>query len=719
MEALDLFLLLKGYLILTCTVTLLSMLFPLFKPGTLACGIFGGNAKKGKKLNLRKIAALGLYNIQRGTDSCGYYYNGLIKKGFDKESNFGKFVLNNRLQGGELPCEVFMGHTRKSTHGVSNETNAHPHLVENYVQTHNGVIKNIWEICRKHGIKTTDIHVDSIGLAHIIQSTNEWEVLNEYEGHAALSMTWMDDPTNLYLYHGASRDNSGGTVFEERPLFTLSTPEGLYYSSMEESLDFINESKTVKPLILPHNIVYRVENGEILEQMFKADREDVNIPKVFTQNAHVRQTAKPKELPFNSSTGTLNGASVDDERSCIMRESYPIEYTTGDVYYRRSRYYRKDNILLHGKYLIDRDGKILKEANDSKRSSEHYWFIRGVMMRSEKAYTDLMSKPADFTNLNLNTAYNLSQGSKYPVVAIDGEARSIPPLHRSVWYKSCVRPSTEFKPKWSGRGYIIKNGLLTGVKKAFKQEETFNETEDKTFVSVIDYNTPEDQQAMYDMLYSIVTEWSNKVLTEDTIKSIAEPFLVMVDYYNSTFNEVASTDKQIEAETSAILKDCMKTQRTFRECLISTNDLNLIEMEAIRDAFKDFSVDEVLDMKNRYEFISIEDSIDDPADSTDDDVAAADDDELNLAPVKIPTKEEYLGETHSKSAPEIYNEYAAKEQAVRDCEKELLHLEKQVEMFEQHDTELSQEMAHSAQNDVTTLTNKLAILKKELNKLPF
>lgn len=259
----------KGVLLLT-----LVSLFLTFgrQPTQLYCGIFGFSGRDGKKVNPDKLLVLGLYNRTRGIDSCGYYYNGHIVKGVNKEADFKDFIINHKFIAGDLPFETVMAHTRKSTYGSHTLENAHPHQVGNYVQTHNGTINNIWALCDQYGIDRTKIDVDSLGLAHIIQKTGSYEILAKYEGYAALSMVWRDDPGSLYLYHGASREKKSETILEERPLFTLVTSEGLYYSSIEESLTIINKSKTVKPEPLSHNEVYLIQNGTIIKSVHKVNR---------------------------------------------------------------------------------------------------------------------------------------------------------------------------------------------------------------------------------------------------------------------------------------------------------------------------------------------------------------------------------------------------------------------------------------------------------------
>ncbi|MCB0348419.1 MAG: glutamine--fructose-6-phosphate transaminase (isomerizing) [Bdellovibrionales bacterium] len=130
------------------------------------CGIIGYYGSRDPK----QVIYDGLKKLEyRGYDSAGIAIldNGKLKR----VRSAGKLIhLKEKLDNEKFTGNIGIGHTRWATHGVPNESNAHPHAVGKISLVHNGIIENYQEIKEyllKEGAKITS-DTDSELVAHLI-----------------------------------------------------------------------------------------------------------------------------------------------------------------------------------------------------------------------------------------------------------------------------------------------------------------------------------------------------------------------------------------------------------------------------------------------------------------------------------------------------------------------------------------------------------------------
>lgn len=126
------------------------------------CGIVG-------IISNRQVTPLlidGLKRLEyRGYDSAGVAT--LVDGKIERRRAKGKIVnLEKKIAESPLAGTIGIGHTRWATHGVPNETNAHPHATKYVAVVHNGIIENYREL--RDELKE---------LGHVFESETDTEVV--------------------------------------------------------------------------------------------------------------------------------------------------------------------------------------------------------------------------------------------------------------------------------------------------------------------------------------------------------------------------------------------------------------------------------------------------------------------------------------------------------------------------------------------------------------
>ncbi|MBI3706604.1 MAG: glutamine--fructose-6-phosphate transaminase (isomerizing) [Proteobacteria bacterium] len=130
------------------------------------CGIIGIIGKA----DVAPLLISGLKRLEyRGYDSAGIAT--LVNGHIERRRAEGKLAnLDQLVQREPLSGTTGIGHTRWATHGVPNETNAHPHATHRVAVVHNGIIENFDELreeLRKKGCNF-ETDTDTEVVAHLL-----------------------------------------------------------------------------------------------------------------------------------------------------------------------------------------------------------------------------------------------------------------------------------------------------------------------------------------------------------------------------------------------------------------------------------------------------------------------------------------------------------------------------------------------------------------------
>jgi glucosamine--fructose-6-phosphate aminotransferase (isomerizing) len=191
------------------------------------CGIFGIVLNNNNE-NIYNLIINGLIQLQnRGYDSAGICMIKNNKFVVNKCASTNKINALDKLmsvkdikESNDNPC-IGIGHNRWATHGVKNDTNAHPHLSvdSNFVIVHNGIIENYNEIKQKLIKKgfTFNSQTDTEVIVNLLQynyNNNNEEVNNmtyiikqtieELRGTYGLLIQSLYEPNKLYCVRNGS-----------------------------------------------------------------------------------------------------------------------------------------------------------------------------------------------------------------------------------------------------------------------------------------------------------------------------------------------------------------------------------------------------------------------------------------------------------------------------------------------------------------------------------
>jgi len=171
------------------------------------CGIVGAVAER----NVVPILMEGLRRLEyRGYDSAGF---ALLDQGtITRLRRAGKVkVLQDALDEAPVTGGTGISHTRWATHGVPNESNAHPHVSSDQIAlVHNGIIENYEELredLKKHGYyftSDTDTEVVAHRIHFNMQSDKDFvaavkATVAELEGAYAMAVMSVENPDELII----------------------------------------------------------------------------------------------------------------------------------------------------------------------------------------------------------------------------------------------------------------------------------------------------------------------------------------------------------------------------------------------------------------------------------------------------------------------------------------------------------------------------------------
>lgn len=382
----------------------------------LSCGIFAWTGISPNQFSPLLFNILGVYNDNRGGDSCGVYFNRGSITGIKTDAKYENLVKSQKLHTTVKPGKwpIVIGHCRKASVGTVSENNVQPTLLRNnakddkltYVQAHNGTLTNHKELAKKYNIDVTSDESDSNVLAKLIEKVGV-KILNEYEGSAALVFHFTKEPNTLYAFHGQSK--SYNVLTEERPLhYVKINGSGIYISSEYSPLEFIANGE--KAISFKYNVLYKIK-GETVEEFKKIEREKAVLRKSsFNNTTHNQNNLYGKwynedgsykmEEDENNKVITLPCTSTNIIKTGVTKNICCSEIETsfnlniGNKLKYFKGYYITNKNRVHGEIIVDSWGYLRDPSINPRPTISVYYlyFYYGILLMDKDSFEEVNRK---------------------------------------------------------------------------------------------------------------------------------------------------------------------------------------------------------------------------------------------------------------------------------------------------------------------------------------
>jgi predicted glutamine amidotransferase len=543
------------------------------------CGIWGYNGDSPPNENALKILAM--YNLNRGDDGVGVFWDGKIIKGVGTEANIFRFLEKHAL----LPIEklfTVIGHNRKSTAGANTIANCHPFSyftkkqnqkeeIPFAVGAHNGTIKNREELIKKYKVQSQN--VDSEEILNIIINSyfdeKNIDVLNDYEGFGCFVWTFPKE-NKLFIFRGKS--GQGEDVSGERPMFYWKKQgeNKIYISSMKDSLLSIcnDEGKEIKEF--EANKIHIIENGVLSTFKRTFDRTARNFVEPYTQTYTYTSNVKNvdakdvfinfpskviakfnKKNPKRDSNGNVMLATepfIDIRELMKIRKDKTLG---GKIHFCAGRWWKNGHVignrLKEGDSLIlDDNGYFASSNSHDKKTAKEYFFWGGWMCKSKESMEEMIEiykKGEHMENINSMNCFNVYKCKKFflGLVFDDNRLGGYNALSKMEDIQGYSYITGNYTPPFNqGKTYTFNSGHFKKVLidipiEENDTEETFDDEEPDTTGEILFEAVETLQNLTKDLESANVTNNKKKV---QVLKWLGEAYIFIKEHFDAYTKEL-------------------------------------------------------------------------------------------------------------------------------------------------------------------------------------